>query len=178
LKPNRGEWQGAHPKLRAKHPREQGLKPETFKNMQRRCALRAKHPREQGLKPRISSGDFCLAYFTSSETSTRTRIETKPSQTVGMITDLRAKHPREQGLKPKFFGTCCLGYILRAKHPREQGLKHYYMPTHRPQNTLRAKHPREQGLKPKYVLVGVGLPAEASSETSTRTRIETGIVRV
>ncbi len=62
--------------------------------------------------------------------------------------------------------------ILRAKHPREQGLKLGPLVLTASTKPLRAKHPREQGLKHKTFLRAV-LPKKSSSETSTRTRIET-----
>jgi len=62
-------------RLRAEHPREQGLKPYLFRAIFTSDLLRAEHPREQGLKPgRPHSQDIAIC-------------------------PLRAEHPREQGLK-------------------------------------------------------------------------------
>ena len=62
--------------LRAKHPREQGLKLGNGVYIAGGTMLRAKHPREQGLKRQDRTRFGAAAWITSSETSTRTRIET------------------------------------------------------------------------------------------------------
>jgi len=63
-----------------------------------KAKLRAKHPREQGLKLFLFEG-LVNTVIASSETSTRTRIETPSPRAEATGHTLRAKHPREQGLK-------------------------------------------------------------------------------
>jgi len=110
--------------------------------------LRAKHPREQGLKLITRNFSNILSSGTSSETSTRTRIETCLRSPRESGFPLRAKHPREQGLKPTYPPhKSSPSFALRAKHPREQGLKLKISGTSHSCRSLRAKHPREQGLK-------------------------------
>ena len=184
--------------LRAIHPREQGLKLVDWRytrimmhlferfiqenkdwNITASCLnqsfreLRAIHPREQGLK-QIRWTRYRVADRASSDSSKRTRIETRTLPFSMLLSTLRAIHPREQGLKPMHrLSRYGAAWLLRANHPREQGLKHRDQ-RHRRLHFVRFERIIQENKDwNRWSLVIEHAQRPTSSESSKRTRIET-----
>ena len=86
----------------------------------------------------------------SSETSTRTRIETCTPSGVFPVAYSSSETSTRTRIETLFSQVQNSNHAgLRAKHPREQGLKLHQSTMRFSRPSLRAKHPREQGLKPK-----------------------------
>ena len=166
-------WSGILIRLRAHHPREQGLKPPLPAMMLDGILLRAHHPREQGLKLKLAAihdaikkpssapstrtrietpgvKRFTYSNQTSSAPSTRTRIETSMQTTTSSTLWSSSAPSTRTRIETDRRGEGTGVYPASSAPSTRTRIETYQTETKTGNTSLRAHHPREQGLKLDY----------------------------